>query len=425
MTAVHFFILFLEALLGFVFGGAFLKREKGFNLVLPIVFSGISAIAQLLLDLINAPAAGQMLLAAAVLVLFMKFFYSGSDARKVFTVVSYCFILFICDLIAYTLFTFSEGAPSARLFDEKYLHAAVTVILSRIILILICITIYLMIRQRNSPYARFSMVFSLAATGILFFIFALFFSDIRSNNNDNHAAFMYFFILLFMIIAAIYAGIAGFLSSRERRKRFLITKQQNRMLERSLREQENTFALWRKSVHDYKNTVLALDAMLENGELDKLKAYLEHEKQSFMHRAEYIRSGNGTVDTVLNTKYAAALDNGITFTVNASLPRRCCISDIHLASVIGNLIDNAIEASINEDDPFIDIKIAEVQGFLMIKIVNRCSAPPADLSTTKAESLYHGIGLQSIRDTVAEYDGQFDLTFESGKACASVMIPVQ
>ena len=423
MTAVHFIVSFVESLLGFVFSGAFLKRDKG--ALLPIVSSALIALSQIILTVINAPVPGVMALSAALLFILIKICFSDTDPRTVLTVIFYCFILFVCDLIAYTLFTFSDGASAARVFDKLYLNAAVTVIVSRIILALVCITVYLLIRRKHTPYARFSVLISLAATGMIFLTFSMFFTDLRHDDTNKRLPLAYFLILLLLIIAAIYAGIAGFLSSRERRKRFLITKQQNRMLERSLREQENTFALWRKSVHDYKNTVLALDTMLENGELDKLKAYLEQEKQSFMHRAEYIRTGNGTVDTVLNTKYAAALDNGITFTVNASMPRRCSISDIHLASVIGNLIDNAIEASINEDDPFIDIKIAEVQGFLMIKIVNRCSAPPADLSTAKAESHYHGIGLQSVRDTVADYDGQFDLTFESGKACASVMIPVQ
>lgn len=425
MTAVHFFVAFFEELLGFVFGGAFLKRDKPFDVKLPIILSTVTAVLQIIFDMINTPSAWQMLFAAALMFLFMKFYFSDSDGKTLTVDLGYCFILFICDLIAFMLFSFSEGAPEARMFNEHYPNSAVSVIVSRIILVLICLTVYMLIRRKRTRNTFIYVGVSLFATGLMFVFTAIFFSDISIETHSERAPFMYFFLLLFFIIAAMYAGIASFLNSRERRKRFELTRQQNRMLERSLREQEKTFGLWRKSVHDYKNTVLALDTMLENGELDKLSAYLEREKQSFMHRAEYIHSGNGVVDTVLNTKYAAALDNGVSFTVNASMPSRCGISDIHLASVIGNLIDNALEASDYEDDPYIEIKISEVQGFLMIKIVNKCSVPPETSGTSKQDSIHHGIGLQSVRDTVSDYDGQFDLSFEGGKAVAAVMLPIK
>ena len=217
--------------------------------------------------------------------------------------------------------------------------------------------------------------------------------------------------------------VTYFFDAQQKQQEFELARQQTELLERTLKEQENTFSLWRKSVHDYKNTVFAMDSMLKNGQTDKLSEFLERESQELLHRAEYIHTGNMTVDTVVNTKLAVAAEKGITFTVNAAMPEKCAVSDIHLASVIGNLTDNAIEASEKETEPFVEVQISAVQDFLMIKIINKCSSPPGDLSTSKSDKERHGIGLQSVLSIVREYDGEFDLSFEDSKAIAAVMIP--
>ena len=166
-----------------------------------------------------------------------------------------------------------------------------------------------------------------------------------------------------------------------------------------------------------------MDSLAEHREYGKLSEFLSEEKQRFMHRAEYIRTGNSTADTVINTKLSVAKESGITFTVNARFPEQCRISDIDLARMLGNLIDNALEASQREDDPYIDIKVSVVREMLIMNIVNGCTVPPADTSSHKPDKLHHGIGLKSVRDTAEKYNGQFELVFEDGKAIATVMIP--
>ena len=164
--------------------------------------------------------------------------------------------------------------------------------------------------------------------------------------------------------------------------------------------------------------------MVQNGEIEKVSDFLEKESDAFMHRSEYIRTGNDTVDIVINTKLAVAKEKGILYTVNAVMPAEFDFDDIEFATVLGNLLDNALEASEKEVDPYIDIEITTVQAFLIIKIVNKCTNPPVNNESTKKEKQYHGIGLKSVEQIIEDHEGDFNLSFADGQAIAKIMIKI-
>ncbi len=275
--------------------------------------------------------------------------------------------------------------------------------------------------KETTSSTRSNLLFSGLSIGLLLISVSLYFNYSKDKSGHTNFTLTVFFIIILMLIVTIFFSITYFIDSLQKRKEYELVFNQNQLLEHSLKEQENTFSLWRKSIHDYKNTILAMEAMLKNGDEEKLASFLEEEHNAFMHRAEYIHTGNSTVDTVINTKYAIAKEKDIDFIVNAVMPKECTVSDIHLAAVLGNLIDNAIEASEKESEPYVDIEIAVKQNFLLIKIVNKCTSSNITKSTSKKNKEFHGIGLKSVRQIVNEYDGEFDLTFENDQATAQVM----
>ena len=54
---------------------------------------------------------------------------------------------------------------------------------------------------------------------------------------------------------------------------------------------------------------------------------------------------------------------GITFIVNAAIPKKCCVREIDMSNILGNLIDNAMEASQGEEEPYIDLTIRQEKTF--------------------------------------------------------------
>ena len=423
MTLQNVFILFIESLMCFVFSDAFLSGGDRIRLIKPLTISAVSTALRIPLDMLDPAPALNIAMQILVMFLVLKLCFKRPGGYTAVVLVLYSIVLLICDLICSLLTAFTDGSSAIRSFSKTTPETGAALIISRLVLSVISVTVYLIVSRKKVSLALKCITASLLIISGLFIAAVVIFDSTRYGSTAFNGSLPLYFIVLLLLIGAILFGIVYFFDAIRRQQRFRFARQQNAMLERSLREQEQTFALWRRSVHDYKNTVLALDTMLKNGDLDSLAKYLDREKQGFMQRGEYIHSGNATVDTVLNTKYAQAADSGIAFRASAAMPQRCAVSDIHLAVIIGDLIDNAIEASLKEDEPFIDIRILTVQDFLMIKITNKCISPPADLSTTKADKQHHGIGLESVRSIAEEYGGQFELTFENSRAIAAVMIP--
>ena len=409
--------------MSFVFCGAFLYKKKEFDLCsaalisIPVTALTVGIGSNELFSAVNT------VLMFAVLYAVQKLYYKAGYIRTFITFLSFYAVLFTADLITSALISLIMETTISDIFSSFSNGRVVAALASKAILSVICITFYRIAHKKAAMNARLNVLFSLSSIMILLISVVLYFNYSRSVGEQMNLTLTILFIVILLLVVSIYLGITYFFDSQQKQQESEIAKRQSEMLERSLKEQENTFSLWRKSVHDYKNTVLALDAMIKSGEYAKLSEFIEEEKESFQHRAEYIHTGNVTVDTVINTKAAVAAEKGIAFTVNAAMPEKCRMSDIHLASVIGNLIDNAVEAEEKEDEPYIDVQISKAQSFLIIKTVNKCTEPPADTETSKSDKARHGIGLKSVKNTVREYNGEFDLKFENGQAVAMVLIP--
>ena len=180
----------------------------------------------------------------------------------------------------------------------------------------------------------------------------------------------------------------------EQKQQVKLIKLKNAMLQKSLDETEQTFRLWRNSVHDYKNNIIVLRQLCEDGNIDEITKYLTRESELINKKMFYIHTGNSSVDAIVNIKQNIAEKKGIVFMINASIPQKCYIREMDIAGILGNLIDNAIEACEGESEPYIDITIRQEKSFVIIKIVNKFSRKISKkLETTKHKKIFHGVGI--------------------------------
>ncbi|WP_221934336.1 hypothetical protein, partial [Klebsiella pneumoniae] len=91
---------------------------------------------------------------------------------------------------------------------------------------------------------------------------------------------------------------------------------------------EQTFELWRQSIHDYKNDIIALTQLAEDEKLEEIKAFLQKENKLIEQKMFYIKTGNSVVDAIINTKQNIAEKQNIVFVVNVKLPPSIVLSDI-------------------------------------------------------------------------------------------------
>ena len=103
-----------------------------------------------------------------------------------------------------------------------------------------------------------------------------------------------------------------------------------------------TMRAWR---HDYHNHLQNLKAKLRKGEVKESLRYLNELEQELDDIRQLVETGNANMDAILNSKLSLALAQGIDINVKASVPKSIPFQDTDMCALLGNLADNAVEAS--------------------------------------------------------------------------------
>lgn len=157
---------------------------------------------------------------------------------------------------------------------------------------------------------------------------------------------------------------------------------------------ENAYRLWRNNIHDYKHKIILMKHWIDENDIQSLKKFIDEEDKNIAAQTFYVRTGNTVVDVIVNTKQKIAEEKVIRFTINAIMPKECVITEMDIVCILGNLLDNAIEACEEQDEKYINVIIKEVKKMLFIKVVNSYDKEfNNEMKTTKEDKIYHGIGL--------------------------------
>ncbi|MDD3338933.1 MAG: GHKL domain-containing protein [Lachnospiraceae bacterium] len=183
----------------------------------------------------------------------------------------------------------------------------------------------------------------------------------------------------------------------------------------------------RRTRHDMKNQIMYIQSLLMNEQIEKAQEFLNELMETKLNsQTEIAKSGNLIVDSILNNKYAVAKSKNISMSVDLRIQPALQYKASDLCIVIGNLVENALEAAEKvEDKREINIQMREVHKKLFLKIQNTYNGTckkMADglLETTKANALNHGIGLSSVRKIVNRNNGIMNIDMENGWFCISI-----
>lgn len=178
--------------------------------------------------------------------------------------------------------------------------------------------------------------------------------------------------------------------------------------------------------HDMKNHILALQALLRKGDWEEADRYLESMQDFMTNPSEYITTGNESVDSLLNYKLQRAKEILRTVEVRVCIPEKLALHSFDLNVVLGNLLDNAVEAACRTEEKLLRAEISLEKGILYINIRNSCQGiadgKARHLETTKEDASEHGIGLGNVRRIVEKYHGEMDLVCENGCMEADIIL---
>ena len=207
-----------------------------------------------------------------------------------------------------------------------------------------------------------------------------------------------------------------------------IAAYQRELIETHYREVENMYRQIRGWRHDYRNHIQMMKVLAANGDMDALKVYLDELDTDLNTVDTVVKTGNPMADAILNSKISLARSRNIPTQVDAHIPVKLKMSELDLCCIIGNLFDNAMEASMALPEEkrmirvYMDMKGTQLYiSFTNFTAAKKLSKVGKGFKTSKGEG--HGFGLVRIDDIVSRYDGYLSCNSEDGAFTTEILIP--
>ena len=207
-----------------------------------------------------------------------------------------------------------------------------------------------------------------------------------------------------------------------------IAAYQRQLIETHYQEVENMYRQMRGWRHDYRNHIQTMKVLASGGDLEGIRSYLDRLDTDLNTVDLAVKTGNAMADAILNSKISLAKSRDIPVQVDAHIPVKLKMSELDLCCIIGNLFDNAIEASLALPPEerlirvYMDMKGTQLYlSFTNFTAQGRREKRNGRFLTTKGEG--HGFGLVRVDAIVERLDGYLSRNSEDGAFTTEILIP--
>ena len=207
-----------------------------------------------------------------------------------------------------------------------------------------------------------------------------------------------------------------------------IAAYQRQLIETHYQEVENMYRQMRGWRHDYRNHIQTMKVLASGGDLEGIRSYLDRLDTDLNTVDLAVKTGNAMADAILNSKISLAKSRDIPVQVDAHIPVKLKMSELDLCCIIGNLFDNAIEASLALPPEerlirvYLDMKGTQLYlSFTNFTAQGKREKRNGRFLTTKGEG--HGFGLVRVDAIVERLDGYLSRNSEDGAFTTEILIP--
>ncbi|MFR3683714.1 MAG: GHKL domain-containing protein [Enterococcus sp.] len=334
------------------------------------------------------------------------FFFEGRPATKFLLIFLSMMILLLFDFLVYLII---DGLFGVNYFDSKQLSYAYGGTFASQFLQLIAVFLLrakrkapLVLQGKNSFYLL--QVIIPFMTSLFFIIYPVF---VEQKTQEDDARF-FLVVLLFAVINLVHFVVLEIHQKLEKENYenlFLVQEFAHR--EEYYQQMENHQTKIRALRHDLKNQLLTLVADESQSE-----SQIEQLLEEVIKEEAYQFTQNSGINQLLSNKYQRAIESDIQMTVEVKVPTEMNFELRDLGALIGNAVDNAIEACQRcPADRWIDLKLIYFNHMLVLEIENATAEQVTDFKTQKKKALEHGFGVKSIQTITDKYHG--DMFYEA------------
>ena len=223
--------------------------------------------------------------------------------------------------------------------------------------------------------------------------------------------------------------MASLLEKESQMQKLMLLHEQTQNQMNLYQSMKKRYEQQRRFSHDYKNQLNCIQGMIDSGQTKEALDYISGLTGSFRQNEMCVNTEHVVVNVMLNQKYQEASDKGIVMTMVSGDLSGLTISEEDIVTLLGNLLDNAIEACEKlSGNKVIQFKMIIEEGQLVLSIRN----PVKDavkikdnrIVTSKRDKSQHGIGLMNVDSVIWKNNGTSVLKCEDGWFSFAAMIPM-
>lgn len=304
-------------------------------------------------------------------------------------------------------------------------------LLSKILLFLLIIIIGKVFNNKtfNELPMLYSMLLLTIPLGSMYIIYNIFVICAEQRDIRQQIYLIFSSCIILVINIAVFKIYLKMSEDLETKHKNAIYTKQIAIYEQYMKEKTDDLKFINLEQHNIKQKYILMKNLLQGKAYTELEELLNSSMEdSFIYRKRLVNTNNIVVDSIINYKYMLALKDNIDFKAEIVIPTQIDISSEDLCILLGNLLDNSLEAAHKIDwRGYIFCKINYSSGNLMIRIINSYDGKlkkdkNGRLISSKTDNGNHGIGLYSVSKIVEKYDGIINYELKDKEFIVDVLL---
>ena len=361
----------------------------------------------------------------ALLYLCLTFVYRAKTLRRIFSAALLYGVQIAVDMGLITL----SSHYGLRLYNPPFFTAIAGILLFDAVILLMIVILECLDRiLHSSENVWFYWLSTICVPTALLYLLA--FTFLADKKDLDLTFFASLLVLLILTAALLYLYDKKTKLAQLQLEKELIA-QQNEYYAKQFALQQASEDYVKKTRHDMANHLTALGALIENRQIEESRTYLEKIRHNLKPTGLFSNTGNPVVDGLVNSKLQGCRQTGIQLSYDAAIPADLDFDAFDLTVILGNLLDNALDALKKEAcaDKQLQVMLGLKHNSLIIRVKNtydgRLEKHGDGFLTTKENKKVHGIGLKNVQTITANHLGIFDATYDSLWFSVSVVLPLQ
>lgn len=361
------------------------------------------------------------LLSCCILFFLIMLCYRATIYKKMIISIMIYICLFVSEAIVALLIGLADYSITEKAFDN--VAGAVSVMNVMIFSIIIVIVERVINISTDIKVPKLFLIAILLVFMSSVILLTMVFHQKKINYIFSTIALICVLVSSFTIIY-LYDSIAKLFD--EKTKSELMKRERTYYHNQSMLLQKNSNDL-REFRHDINNKLMVIKQYVEKDEIEQLKNYINEISGKLIKNNIYSVSGNFAIDSIINYKLSEAEEKGITVAADIALPESIDVEDDDMVVILGNLLDNAIEATSQlKDNKYINIMLKMKNDSIFLNVENshnnKINIKRQTILTTKEDKRLHGIGLSSVKNTIYKYNGIIEMEYDDNKFEVTVIL---